>query len=144
MSELCLHWASTRDFSAVNSVLQYSSHHAFNCRDYVRDYANVAFDKAIAITNRSMEVMDKDNLKKVLANLHQELEGADRMDVETRALLQQLHNDIGKLDDASNDADHGASVIEQAESLEARFAAKHPAAEGFVREIIDILGRMGI
>ena len=91
-----------------------------------------------------MEVMDKDNLKKVLANLHQELEGADRMDVETRALLQQLHNDIGKLDDASNDGDQGASVIEQAESLEARFAAKHPAAEGFVREIIDILGRMGI
>ena len=91
-----------------------------------------------------MEVMDKDNLKKILANLHQELEGADRMDVETQALLQQLHQDIEKLDDANNNADQGASVIEQAESLEARFAAKHPAAEGFVREIIDLLGRMGI
>jgi hypothetical protein len=91
-----------------------------------------------------MEVMDKDNLKKLLANLHQELEGADRMDVETRALLQQLHHDIEKLDDADNNADQEASVIEQAESLEARFAAKHPAAEGFVREIIDLLGRMGI
>ena len=88
--------------------------------------------------------MDKDNLKKLLANLHQELEGSDRMDVETRALLQQLHQDIEKLDESNNNADQGASVIEQAESLEARFAAKHPAAEGFVREIIDLLGRMGI
>jgi hypothetical protein len=90
-----------------------------------------------------MEVMDKDNLKNLLAKLHQELEGADRMDVETRALLQQLHHDIETLDDGTN-TDQGAGVIEQAESLEARFAAKHPAAEGFVREIIDILGRMGI
>ena len=63
-----------------------------------------------------MEVMNKDNLKKLLANLHQELEGADRMDVETRSLLQQLHNDIEKLDESINNAEQGANVIQQAES----------------------------
>ncbi len=88
--------------------------------------------------------MDKENLKDLLASLHRELEGADRMDVETRALLQQLHTDIEKLDGGNNNAGEGESVLEQAESLEVRFAAKHPAAEGFIREIIDVLGRMGI
>jgi hypothetical protein len=88
--------------------------------------------------------MDKENLKSLLARLHEELEGADRMDVETRTLVEQLHSDIEKLGASPGATEHGTGVLEQAESLEARFAAKHPAAEGFVREIIDILGRMGI
>lgn len=88
--------------------------------------------------------MDKENLKNLLASLHQELEGADRIDAQTRALVQQLHKDIEKLDDANSNPEQGGSVLEQAESLEVRFAAKHPTAEGFIREIIDILGRMGI
>jgi hypothetical protein len=48
---LSQHQASTRQFSVVNSVVQYPSQYpshyssdlALNCSDYVHDYANVAF-----------------------------------------------------------------------------------------------------
>ena len=36
------------------------------------------------------------------------------------------------------------SLIEKAKSLEAQFATEHPAAERFMREVIDALVRMGI
>lgn len=104
------------------------------------------------VAEDSPETMDKENLKNLLASLHQELEGADRIDGETRALVEQLHSDIEKLgsphrnaeSNVESSAEQEANVLQQAESLEVRFAAKHPTAEGLVREIIDILGRMGI
>ncbi len=109
---------------------------------------NVRPQELTLVAEDSPETMDKENLKNLLASLHQELEGADRIDGETRALVEQLHTDIEKLGsppgNAASSAEQEANVLQQAESLEVRFAAKHPTAEGLVREIIDILGRMGI
>jgi hypothetical protein len=55
---------------------------------------------------------------------------------------------MGKLDDEvhgalENDADVNA-LVDRAKELEAEFATKHPAAERFMREVIDALVRMGI
>ena len=88
--------------------------------------------------------MDKERLKSLLISLHKELADAHEIDADTRELVRELDSDIQKLIDPAKAADHRASVLEQADSLETRFAAKHPTAERFVREIIDILGKMGI
>lgn len=88
--------------------------------------------------------MDKERLKSLLISLHKELANTDEVDADTRELVRELDSDIQKLIDPAKDADHRASVLERADSLETRFAAKHPTAERFIREIIDLLGKMGI
>ncbi|MCZ6504285.1 MAG: DUF4404 family protein [Gammaproteobacteria bacterium] len=88
--------------------------------------------------------MEKERLKKLLLSLHQELETTDSVDSETRQLASQLDSDIKNLLNPAESVKQQDSVLEQAELLETTFAAKHPTAETFIREIIDILGRMGI
>ena len=88
--------------------------------------------------------MEKERLKKLLLSLHQELEATDSIDTETRQLASQLDADIKSLLNPAEKVEQQDSVLEQAELLETTFAAKHPTAEGFIREIIDILGRIGI
>jgi len=88
--------------------------------------------------------MEKERLKKLLLSLHQELENTDSVDSETRQLASQLDADIKNLLNPAENIEHQHSVLEQAELLETTFAAKHPTAERFIREIVDILGRMGI
>ncbi len=94
--------------------------------------------------------MNSEDLKALLAELHRELEGTDRIDSETHQLVKTLQRDIDQLHSIAaseesgggQDAQNGA--LTQAEELEIRFAAEHPRAEGLIREIIDILGKMGV
>jgi len=88
--------------------------------------------------------MEKERLKKLLLSLHQELEATDSVDSETRQLASQLDADIKNLLNPVENIEREDSVLEQAELLETTFAAKYPTAEIFIREIIDILHRMGI
>ncbi len=88
--------------------------------------------------------MEKERLKKLLLRLYEELEATKSVDSETRQLASQLDADIKNLLNPAEDLEQQDSVLEQAELLETTFAAKHPTAERFIREIIDILGRMGI
>ncbi len=88
--------------------------------------------------------MNKEQLQKLLLSLHLELESTDDIDSETRRLVGQLDSDIKKLLVPEEDAGQGDGVVRQAEQLETTFAAKHPTAEGLIREIIEILAKMGI
>lgn len=91
--------------------------------------------------------MNTDNLKQSLKNLHANLESTADVDPELRALLQSLEGDIQAL--LARQAPAAATpessrLLEQAQSISARFASRHPHMEPALREVIDILGHMGI
>ena len=86
--------------------------------------------------------MSNERIRKLLAQLREELEstGVD-VDEELQKLMGELDNEIDGA--TANDADVNA-LVDRAKELEAGFATKHPAAERFMREVIDTLVRMGI
>ncbi len=88
--------------------------------------------------------MTDEDIKALFAKLHSQLENADQIDTDTAALAKAVEADIHKLINAHPDAENSENIVDRAKALEAEFAAKHPASEGFIREIIELLGRMGI
>lgn len=88
--------------------------------------------------------MSDPNLKDLLSRLHNLLEDTDQVDSDTLKLVQNLDEEINRL--LESDASNGEfdNVIDQAKSVETRFAVDHPVAERFLREIIDALAKVGI
>ncbi len=87
--------------------------------------------------------MSNEKIQELLAKLHEEIE-ATKIDADTRFLMQELDSDIVDLLDSSSTTDDAKSVLERAKQLETRFSTNYPAAERFIREIIDALARMGV
>jgi hypothetical protein len=87
--------------------------------------------------------MSNDKIKNLLSKLHEEI-GDTAVDDETRSLLRVLESDIDDLLDTETEPTDAASVLERAQQLETSFAATHPVAERFIREIMDVLGKMGV
>jgi len=88
--------------------------------------------------------MNKNELKELLSKLNAELEKTDSVDADTAALLQELEDDLHRLSQGGASPPEYESVISQAQALEARFAVEHPTAERFLREIMDMLAKVGI
>ena len=88
--------------------------------------------------------MERKQLKQTLETLHRELETQVDVDPELKELLGKLDQDIHHLIAQEPEKIQTAGAIEAAESLATRFAAKYPSAEAVVREIVAILGRMGV
>jgi hypothetical protein len=84
--------------------------------------------------------MSNERIKKLLSQLREELESTD-VDDDLQKLMGELDDEIHGV--MENDADVNA-LVDRAKELEAEFATKHPAAERFMREVIDALVRMGI
>jgi hypothetical protein len=84
--------------------------------------------------------MSKDRIKELLAQLQDEIRNTD-MDDELKTLVSDLDSDIH--DVMENDEEVNA-LIDRAKEVEAGFATRYPAAERFMREVIDALVRMGI
>ncbi len=84
--------------------------------------------------------MSKDRIKKLLAQLQDEIRSTD-MDDELKTLMSDLDNDIHNV--IEND-DEVSALVDRAKELEAGFATRYPAAERFMREVVDALVRMGI
>ncbi len=87
--------------------------------------------------------MSNEKVQELLAKLHKEIE-ATKIDADTRFLMQELDADIVDLLDSTSPTDDAKSVLERAKRLETRFSTSYPAAERFIREIIDVLARMGV
>ncbi len=87
--------------------------------------------------------MSKEQIKDLLAKLQDELRETD-LDDETRTLVHNLDTDIHNLLTPSTDEADAGSVVKRAKKLEANFATDHPAIERFMRELIDVLVRMGV
>lgn len=88
--------------------------------------------------------MNETKLKELLRQLNDELEQTRSVDADTVSLLKDLEDDVQRLVDSGADAPEYASALNQAQALEARFAVDHPKAERFLREIMDLLAKVGI
>lgn len=84
--------------------------------------------------------MSKERIKELLGQLREELRTTD-IDDELEQLLSDLDDDMDRVIDDDVDLNE---VIERAKKVEASFATNYPTAERFVREVIDLLVRMGI
>jgi hypothetical protein len=84
--------------------------------------------------------MSKDRIKELLGQLQDEIRNTD-MDDELKMLVSDLDSDIHTV--MENDEEVNA-LIDRAKEVEAGFATRYPAAERFMREVIDALVRMGI
>jgi len=87
--------------------------------------------------------MSTEQVKALLAKLQKEIHDTE-LDDETRSLVRQLDTDIHSLMEADDDQAETGSVLTRARALEADFATDYPTAERFMREVIDVLVRMGI
>lgn len=88
--------------------------------------------------------MEEQKLKQLLSQLNELLDDTDRVDAETQALFRELDEEIHRLTEAGAASEEYEGVIDEAKSMQARFAVEHPVAERFLREIIDTLAKVGI
>lgn len=88
--------------------------------------------------------MTDQKLKDLLNSLQQAMEQTEKIDAETADLVRELDEEIHRLTEAGARPDDVEGVLDQAKSMETRFAVDHPVAERFLREIIDALSRVGI
>ncbi len=86
--------------------------------------------------------MTPDPLRQKLSALHAELQSANRLDPELRALLDTLDRDIQVL--LGQSPSEAANLAEALRKQAAKFAAQHPTLEGSLRDIAETLSRMGI
>ena len=87
--------------------------------------------------------MSNKEIKDLLGKLRDEI-GKTELDDETLSLVRDLDADIDDLLDPEGDRAETDSVLEKARELETNFATEHPSIERFMREVIDVLVRMGI
>jgi uncharacterized protein with von Willebrand factor type A (vWA) domain len=87
--------------------------------------------------------MSNDKIKILLRKLGDEIQGA-QVDDETRSLLKTLESDIEDLLDTTTESSDATSVLDRAQELETAFAARHPEAERYIREIMDVLAKIGV
>lgn len=87
--------------------------------------------------------MSNTQIRELLAKLQDEIQKT-KLDDDTRSLVRDLDADIHDLLDPDGDRAETDSVIEKARVLETNFATEHPTIERFMREVIDMLVRMGI
>jgi chorismate mutase len=87
--------------------------------------------------------MSNKRIKELLARLHAEVKKTE-VDAETRSTLRELDSDIHELLESSEAEPTVASVLKRAKRLEAEFAVDHPTIERFMREVIDMLAKIGV
>lgn len=80
-------------------------------------------------------------VRQLLYELRAELAETETLDEETRRLVQKVDKDIDTLIETT---EPNSPLLDDAISLSARFAATHPVAERITRELVTVLGRMGI
>jgi hypothetical protein len=71
--------------------------------------------------------------QQLIAELNKELGASESFDPETRELLRRLNEDVDP-----------SSALDRAKRLRSQFAANHPVAERIARELVDLLGKMGV
>jgi hypothetical protein len=86
--------------------------------------------------------MTQENLRELLARLHERLVRAESLDDETRELLGTLTRDIEHA--LGSTGKEGGSVATRLESMAVRLEAEHPALATVVRQLVDALGKAGI
>ena len=89
--------------------------------------------------------MTTNNLKQTLIKLHANLEATENLDPELKEILQVLDKDIQiLLDKDETDSSITNELVDRSQAISAKFAAEHPQLEPVLRELGQILNRMGI
>jgi hypothetical protein len=89
--------------------------------------------------------MDTSKLKDTLKAVRMDLESTANVDSELKELLYGLDHDIHQvLDREPRSAPRADGLIERAQAISARLAIQHPHIEPALREVADMLGKMGI
>ena len=89
--------------------------------------------------------MSTEQLKDSLKKLHESLNSTDQVDAELSDLLKTLSEDIHNLlHKEHTDEDSLSHLGDRTLALSAKFAAQNPLLESGLRELGDILARMGI
>jgi hypothetical protein len=89
--------------------------------------------------------MPKQEIRSALEKLHAELEQAPPLDEDLRRLLVEVDADIHQaLHQGQTEVAHVHGLRDRVEALAADLAIQHPAADRFLRELVDALGRMGV
>ena len=89
--------------------------------------------------------MAKQEIRSALEKLHAELERAPPLDEDLRRLLVEVDADIHQvLHQQSTERDQLTGLRARVDTLAADLAVQHPAAERFLRELVNALARMGI
>lgn len=89
--------------------------------------------------------MSTEQLKETLKNLHESINNTDQVDAELSDLLSILSDDIQHLLSKERpDEDELSHLGDRTVALSAKFAAQNPRLELGLRELGDILARMGI
>jgi len=84
--------------------------------------------------------MSKEKIRELLGQLRHELKSTD-VDPATLSLLQELDNSL------SSGTAHAAahpSLVDRVRALDVRFAARHERAETLLRQVVDLLGKIGV
>lgn len=89
--------------------------------------------------------MSNQKIKEALAQLHRDLEQAKSVDPDLRQLLGEVDRDIhALLNRDSADSQEAANLADRAEEMAADFAAQYPKAEKYLREVAEMLSKLGI
>lgn len=87
--------------------------------------------------------MNKDDLRARLAALHQELDGVDSVDAETRDLLRQLASDIQPIVESSDargsSAEHTDALKERLAKSIAQVEGEHPKLAQTLTNLVDTM-----
>lgn len=89
--------------------------------------------------------MTQDNLTKQLEKLHQELQNYQphtTLDEQSRNLLEKINQDIEKLTRA--DIPNQSGTQDALENSLIHFEQDHPTLSAILKEMIDVLNKMGI
>lgn len=85
------------------------------------------------------------DLQQRLTELHEDLQGVEFIDPQTRPLLITLLADITRL--LQKSADNAADphdLTERLDELAVQFEAEHPSLGAALRRVVDALGKAGI
>lgn len=89
--------------------------------------------------------MDIRKLKDTLKAVRTDLESTANVDAELKELLYGLDHDIHQLLEKEPGNAPGANgLLERTQAISARLAIQHPHIEPALREVADMLGKMGI
>lgn len=88
--------------------------------------------------------MESNELREQLIELHRELEVATRKDPR-EDVLSHVMTDIVRIASGENiNQDDGENLRERIEHQASDFEIRHPRAAGILREVTDILAKLGI
>jgi hypothetical protein len=91
--------------------------------------------------------MDKDSLRELVNKLHAEMSEALRADPKSRDHLSNTMQDIRRMIDetpAQSAAGTRRSLPDRLERLAVQFEADHPTLAASARQLVDLLGEVGI